>query len=41
MLKVVCCEYDGGNLKYEVKLEASKFTGKGIMYFIIEVSREN
>ncbi len=41
ILKVNCCEYDGGNIKYEVVLEASNFTGRLEMYFIIEVLRDS
>ena len=41
VLKVSCCEYDGGNLKYEVVLEALNFTGRLEMYFMIEVLRDS
>ena len=41
ILKVSCCEYDRGNLKYEVVLEAHNFPGRLEMYFMIEVLRDS
>lgn len=38
---ISCCEYDGGGMEYEVLIEATQFTGKLELYYLIEVQKDN